>query len=50
MNKRYEEIKLSIERYNKNRKFASEVLDMNGMEEAMIDELESRGFVVEEST
>jgi hypothetical protein len=46
MNKLYEEIKSTIERYDNNRLIASEILDIDGMEEAIIDELRARGFEV----
>ena len=46
MNKLYEEIKAAVKRYNNNRLVASEILDIDGMEEAIIDELRDRGFEI----
>ena len=46
MNKLYEEIKAAVKRYDNNRLVASEILDIDGMEEAIIDELRARGFDV----
>ena len=46
MNKLYEEIKAAVKRYDNNRLLASEILDIDGMEEAIIDELRARGFEV----
>ena len=46
MNKLYEEIKAAVKRYDNNRLVASEILDIDGMEEAIIDELRARGFEV----
>ena len=49
LNKLYEELKDIFERYNSMRTIASELLDCEGMEEAVIDELESRGYEITES-
>lgn len=46
MNKLYEEIKAAVKRYDNNRLVASEILDIYGMEDAIIDELRARGFEV----
>lgn len=46
MNKLYEEIKAAVKRYDNNRLVASEILDIDGMEEAIIDELRDRGFEI----
>ena len=46
MNKLYEEIKAAVKRYDNNRLVASEIIDIDGMEEAIIDELRARGFEV----
>ena len=48
MNKLYEEIKAAFKKYDNNKFLASEILDVDGMEEAIIDELENRGFDVTE--
>lgn len=44
MNKLYEEVKMVFEKYDNKRAIAAEILDVDGIEEAIIDELESRGF------
>ena len=49
MNKIYEEIKAAFENYDNKRILACEILDVMGMEEAIIDELEDRGFEITES-
>ena len=46
MNKLYEEIKAAVKRCDNNRLVASEIIDIDGMEEAIIDELRARGFEV----
>lgn len=46
MNKLYEEIKAAFAKYENKRALACEILDQDGMEEAIIDELEDRGFAV----
>ena len=46
MNKLYEEIKAAVKRYDNNRLVASEILDIDGIEDAIIDELRARGFEV----
>jgi hypothetical protein len=38
----------AIENYSEKRSAASEFLDIDGMEEAVIDELKERGYRVEE--
>ena len=48
MNKLYEEVKMVFEKYDNKRAIAAEILDVDGIEEAIIDELESRGFDVTE--
>ena len=45
-NKLYEEIKIIFTKYNNKRVIACEMLDVEGMEEAIIDELKDRGFTV----
>jgi len=49
-NKLYEEIKTIFTKYNNKRVIACEMLDVEGMEEAIIDELKDRGFTVIEET
>ena len=49
-NKLYEEIKIIFTKYNNKRVIACEMLDVEGMEEAIIDELKDRGFTVIEET
>ena len=49
-NKLYEEIKIIFTKYNNKRVIACEMLDVEGMEEAIIDELKDRGFIVIEET
>ena len=46
MNKLYEEIKAAVKRYDNNRLVASEILDIDGIEDAILDELRARGFEV----
>ena len=46
MNKLYEEIKAAVKRYDNNRLVASEILDIDGIEDAIIYELRARGFEV----
>ena len=46
MNKLYEELKLAFSKYNNRRILASEILDQDGMEEAIVDELKDRGFEI----
>ena len=46
MNKLYEEIKAAVKRYDNNRLVASEILDIDCIEDAIIDELRARGFEV----
>lgn len=48
MNKLYEEIKAAFEKYDNNRFLASEILDIDGMEKAIIDELKDRGFEIKD--
>jgi hypothetical protein len=50
MNELYEEIKKAFQKYNNKRFMASEILDVDGMEEAIIDELENRGFKITEES
>ena len=38
--------KAEVKRYDNNRFVASEIIDIDGMEEAIIDELRARGFEV----
>jgi len=42
----YENIKAALAAYDNNRSAATEILDVNGMEEAIIDELIDRGYTV----
>ena len=42
----YESIKAALAAYDNNRSAAAEILDVNGMEEAVIDELIDRGYTV----
>jgi hypothetical protein len=46
MNRLYEEMKNIFDRYSNKRALACEILDVEGMEEAIIDELEDRGFTI----
>lgn len=46
MNKLYEEVKAFLVKYNNKQAVSCEILDVDGMEEAIIDELEDRGFAV----
>ena len=46
MNELYEEIKYILRRFDDNRAVACEILDCDGMEDAIIDELENRGCTV----
>ena len=41
-----ESIKLALDGYDEKRQAAAEILDSDGMEEAIIDELVERGFTV----
>ena len=49
MNKIYEEIKAAFERYDNKKVLASEILDVEGMEEAIVDELVDRGYIIKEN-
>ena len=42
----YESIKAALAAYDNNRFAAAEILDIDGMEEAIIDELRDRGYTV----
>jgi len=44
--KLYKEIKNIFDRYNNKRVLACEILDVDGMEEVIVDELKDRGFTV----
>jgi hypothetical protein len=44
----YESIKSALSAYDNNRYAAAEILDVDGMEEAIIDELRDRGYMVRE--
>jgi len=46
MNELYETLKKLFDRYNNKKFIASEILDVDGMEDAIIKELENRGFIV----
>ena len=42
----YESIKAALAAYDNNRFAAAEILDVDGMEEAVIDELRDRGYSI----
>ena len=46
MNNLFKEIDAIFDRYDQKRVLASEILDREGMEEAIIDELAARGYAI----